>query len=213
MITAVTYSAVALGADTGGRSLTVANLCWDVGGLGTLILGIWLALDVDGYEVWDGWILGAIVVWAFATESGRRARVEFDVRGRRGARVAHALAANGARDRPARAHGLEAGRVSALAAIRPDSWELPLFLHVLGRDGARRRARAGGHVAGAAPAAPAPPPALRLGYRSLLLASIPAWLVMRVAAQWLADEENRRGPRRGLDQHRLLDLGELARCS
>jgi len=78
VITAVTYSAVALGADTGGRSLTVANLCWDVGGLGTLILGVWLALDVDGYEVWDGWILGAIVVWAFATESGRRARVEFE---------------------------------------------------------------------------------------------------------------------------------------
>ena len=77
-ITAVTYSAVALGADTGGRSLTVANICWDVGGLGTLILGIWLALDVDGYEVWDGWILGAIVVWAFATESGRRARAEFE---------------------------------------------------------------------------------------------------------------------------------------
>jgi hypothetical protein len=77
VITAVTYSAVALGADTGGRSLTVANICWDVGGLGTLILGVWLALDVDGYEVWDGWILGAIVVWAFATEAGRRARVEF----------------------------------------------------------------------------------------------------------------------------------------
>jgi hypothetical protein len=77
VITAVTYSAVALGADTGGRSLTVANICWDVGGLGTLILGVWLALDVDDYEVWDGWILGAIVVWAFATEAGRRARVEF----------------------------------------------------------------------------------------------------------------------------------------
>ena len=78
VITAVTYSAVALGADTGGRSLTVANICWDVGGLSTLILGVWLALDVDGYEVWDGWILGAIVVWAIATESGRRARVEFE---------------------------------------------------------------------------------------------------------------------------------------
>ena len=78
VITAVTYSAVALGADTGGRSLTVANICWDVGGLGTLILGVWLALDVDGYEVWDGWILGAIVVFAFATESGRRARVELE---------------------------------------------------------------------------------------------------------------------------------------
>ena len=38
------------------------------------MLGIWLALDVDGYEIWDGWILGAIVLWAVATETGRRAR-------------------------------------------------------------------------------------------------------------------------------------------
>ena len=30
--------------------------------------------------------------------------------------------------------------------------------------------------------------ALRLGYRSLLLAALPSWLVMRVAAQWLLDE-------------------------
>jgi hypothetical protein len=74
-VTAVTYSAVALGATAGGPALRVADACWAVGGLGTLILGIWLALDVDGYEVWDGWILGAIVLWAIATETGRRAQV------------------------------------------------------------------------------------------------------------------------------------------
>ena len=74
MVTAVTYSAVALGATAGGRALGVANVLWDVGGLGTLVLGIWLALDVDGYELWDGWILGAFALWAIATETGRRAR-------------------------------------------------------------------------------------------------------------------------------------------
>ncbi len=74
MVTAVTYSAVALGAPTGGRALGVANLLWDVGGLGTLVFGVWLALDVDGYEIWDGWILGALVLWAVATELGRRTR-------------------------------------------------------------------------------------------------------------------------------------------
>ena len=47
---------------------------WDVGGLGTLVFGVWLALYVDGYELWDGWILAAIVLWAIATELGRRAR-------------------------------------------------------------------------------------------------------------------------------------------
>jgi cell division protein FtsW (lipid II flippase) len=66
-VTAVTYSAVALGAPAGGRTLFVADRCWDVGGLGTLVLGVWLALYLDQYEIWDGWIIGAIVVWAVAT--------------------------------------------------------------------------------------------------------------------------------------------------
>ena len=72
--TAVVYSAVALGASPGGPAIRVADALWNVGGLGTLILGIWLALYVDGYEIWDGWILAAIVLWAIATELGRRAR-------------------------------------------------------------------------------------------------------------------------------------------
>ena len=46
-----------------------------IGTIGTLVFGIWLAIYVDGYEVWDGWVLGAIALWALATESGRRAEV------------------------------------------------------------------------------------------------------------------------------------------
>lgn len=72
--TAVTYSAVALGAATGGRTLFVADRCWDVGGLGTLILGVWLALYLDQYEIWDGWIIGAIVLWLVATGLGDSVR-------------------------------------------------------------------------------------------------------------------------------------------
>jgi hypothetical protein len=73
-VTAVTYSAAALGALTGGRTMFVADRCWDVGGLGTLILGVWLALYLDQYEIWDGWIIGAIVLWAIATGLGESAR-------------------------------------------------------------------------------------------------------------------------------------------
>jgi hypothetical protein len=73
-VTAVTYSAVALRAATGPRTLFVADRCWDVGGLGTLILGVWLALYLDEYEIWDGWIIGAIVVWAVATGLGESVR-------------------------------------------------------------------------------------------------------------------------------------------
>jgi hypothetical protein len=73
-VTAVTYSAVAFGALAGGRTLFVADRCWDVGGLGTLILGVWLALYLDQYEIWDGWIVGAIVLWLVATGLGEGAR-------------------------------------------------------------------------------------------------------------------------------------------
>jgi hypothetical protein len=70
MVTAVTYTAVALGAAAGGRTLFAADRCWDVGGLGTLVLGVWLALYLDQYEIWDGWIIGAIVLWLVTTGLG-----------------------------------------------------------------------------------------------------------------------------------------------
>jgi hypothetical protein len=69
--TVVIYSAVALGAAAPGRTLFVADRCWDVGGLGTLILGIWLALHLDQYGFFDGWILGAIALWFVATGLGQ----------------------------------------------------------------------------------------------------------------------------------------------
>jgi hypothetical protein len=78
--------------------------------------------------------------------------------------------------------------MTLLGAIRPDDWNLPLFLHVLGAMtlvGALvlvvvslASARGGDSAA-----------ALRLGYRSLLLAAIPGWIVMRASAQWIASKE------------------------
>ena len=49
-----------------------ANILAAVGTVGVLVFGIWLAIYVDGYEVWDGWILGAIVLWAIGTFAGVR---------------------------------------------------------------------------------------------------------------------------------------------
>jgi hypothetical protein len=78
--------------------------------------------------------------------------------------------------------------MTVLGAVRPDDWNLPLFLHVLGAMvlvGALvlvvvslASARGGDSAAG-----------LRLAYRSLLLGVIPAWILMRVAAQWIASKE------------------------
>jgi uncharacterized membrane protein len=76
--TVVVLSAPALGVATDKRLLTVASVAWAAGGLGTLVFGIWLAIYVKGYEVWDGWVIAAIVLWAGATELGRRAETGFN---------------------------------------------------------------------------------------------------------------------------------------
>jgi hypothetical protein len=74
VITVVMYSAVALGGTLGGRATFIADRLWDVGGLGTLILGVWLALKLDEYGIFDGWIIGAIVLWLVATGLGDTVR-------------------------------------------------------------------------------------------------------------------------------------------
>jgi hypothetical protein len=45
-----------------------------VSGAGLLIFGVWLALYVDGYELWDGWILGAFALFAAVSVFGAQAR-------------------------------------------------------------------------------------------------------------------------------------------
>ena len=78
MGTVVMLSGVALGTPAPARTISLANVLWDVGGIGTLVFGIWLALDIDGYGLFDFWILAAIVLWLGATELGRRARAAID---------------------------------------------------------------------------------------------------------------------------------------
>ena len=54
------------------RLTPLARRLWDVGGAGTLVLGVWLALDVDQYDLLDGWVLAALVLWALAAFGGVR---------------------------------------------------------------------------------------------------------------------------------------------
>jgi len=72
--TPVVFTAFLLGAPLRAAPFVVANRLWDIGGLGTLVFGVWLALDE--YEITDAWILAALVLWALAAETGRRASVE-----------------------------------------------------------------------------------------------------------------------------------------
>ena len=43
-----------------------------IGAGGTLVFGIWLAFSVGGYDIWDGWIVAAIILWAIAGALGGR---------------------------------------------------------------------------------------------------------------------------------------------
>jgi hypothetical protein len=75
-VTVVMFSAWALGAPVARGDFVLADWAWNVSGAGLLGFGVWLALDVDGYELWDGWILAAIVLLGAATAFGGRARRE-----------------------------------------------------------------------------------------------------------------------------------------
>ncbi len=56
-----------------GHLARVGNAAIGVGLGGTLVLGVWLAISLDRYQVWDGWVVIALVLWAIATALGQRA--------------------------------------------------------------------------------------------------------------------------------------------
>ena len=96
--------------------------------------------------------------------------------------------------------------MSALAAIRPDDLDLALFVHVLGAMAmfgalvmaASYLVRAGGAARSRRSAS---------DFAPLLYVGLPAFIVMRVGAQWIADEEGLADSDAQLDHDRLQDLG------
>jgi uncharacterized membrane protein len=72
----VVFTVIVVGVRSGGSAalaLTpLGRRLFDIGGGLTLVFGIWLALDVDGYGLLDGWILAAIVLWVIAAGTGAR---------------------------------------------------------------------------------------------------------------------------------------------
>src|SRR6476659_9766451 len=74
-----------------------------------------------------------------------------------------------------------------LAAIRPDSWNLPLFIHVLGA-----MILVGGLLTTtiAVLAARGDARLLRLGAMTLFFVCLPGYIVMRGGAQWIYSREH-----------------------
>jgi len=69
----VVYSAFALGSPVNRATRLVAESLWRIGALGTIVLGIWLALNRPEYDLLDGWIIAALVLWVLAMGSGAQA--------------------------------------------------------------------------------------------------------------------------------------------
>jgi hypothetical protein len=76
--------------------------------------------------------------------------------------------------------------MNVLAAIRPDDWNFPLFLHVLGA-----MILVGATLTGASTLAFArgDPRLLRLGYWTLLVVGLPGYVLMWAAAHWIYSKE------------------------
>jgi uncharacterized membrane protein len=78
--------------------------------------------------------------------------------------------------------------VNLIAAIRPDDWNIALLVHVLGAMvliGALVLAASALFFAWRDGTATS----VRLGFRVMLLGALPAWIVMRVGAEWIASKE------------------------
>lgn len=54
-----------------GTAATVAGLA------GAIAFGIWLAILHDDFQVWDGWVIAALVLWAIATAAIVRSFAEY----------------------------------------------------------------------------------------------------------------------------------------
>jgi hypothetical protein len=94
--------------DTAGTTLSfnrvaiVGATILGVGLVGVIGFGIWLAILRDAFQVWDGWVIAAIILWCIATAAIVRAVAEY----RKPAERARALIASG-----------EAGPDAELAAL------------------------------------------------------------------------------------------------
>ncbi len=55
-----------------------AGILVGVGMMVALIFGIWLAIDLEAYKLWDAWILISLVLWAIGGGAGGQAGKAFE---------------------------------------------------------------------------------------------------------------------------------------
>jgi hypothetical protein len=77
-----------------------------------------------------------------------------------------------------------------LAVVRPDDWNFPLLLHVLGAMLLVGTLVTVVSVLAVAWGGSGRSLLPRVGFRTLLFATIPSWLLMRLAGEWIRSKEN-----------------------
>ena len=83
-----------------------------IGGLGTIVFGVWLAVDLDGYALTDGWIIASLILWVVgAATSAMTARTYHD------ALAGGAGVTLGQTVRSARSMALHAAQVAATVGV------------------------------------------------------------------------------------------------
>jgi hypothetical protein len=178
------------------------------GGIGVLVFGIWLAIRVDHVQVWSGWIIAAIILWAVAVGAGSRSGAEYeramtkaeelDTAGQAGPN-AELLALNRT-SRGLWLHAIATVSVflmlidmiwkpgaSDLAKLRPDSFNFPLLVHVTGA-----MILVGGVLTAAAALVLARGDVrkLRLGYYSLPFVAFPGLVLTKIGANLIWHKES-----------------------
>jgi hypothetical protein len=84
----------------------VGNVLVTIGSLGTIVFGVWLAISLDAYKLWDGWVIAALVLWAIMGAVGKQTGDGY----RGTAEMAAQLAASGSPRSPELAAAMGASR-------------------------------------------------------------------------------------------------------
>ena len=74
---------------------------------GTLIFGIWLAISLDAYQLWDGWVIAALILWALGGFLGQKTGEGYNA----GGELAGKLSAEGVTSSPELAETFGPSRV------------------------------------------------------------------------------------------------------
>jgi hypothetical protein len=114
------------------RIAKVPNVMVIVGMSMTLLFGIWLAISLDAYHPWDGWIIAALVLWAIAGGSGARGGMAYQHAERR----AHELVSTGNDEPSAELAALMRDRTSLLLNAISTVATLLILLDMIWKPGA-----------------------------------------------------------------------------